>query len=138
MNLHIGKALGKATVSVLALMFFYWLGSVSAVLIGRLLRGGVNWGIGVFLLSGWFFLIAFTEHFLLQLITKYRIAIGFLCYILFVVVSFSVLGNNFTGSSWAHPFRFLFLLGCGLVILAFPIRSSLTIGSSRRTKAVNG
>jgi hypothetical protein len=108
------------------LIFLYTFGSYVFVILGNYQRGGVSWGISVSILYGWFFVLSFTQHMIINRSHERALAVSTITFVLYAVGSFAFAGNNFTNSGWVHPYRFLYLEMCALVLIIIPAVKQLT------------
>lgn len=124
------SSLIRSLLSTLMLVFLYILGSIASAILGNSQRGGVSWGISVSILLGLFFVISFTQNIIINRSHDRALVISVIAFILFVVSSFALVGNNFTNSGWSHPYRFVYFQLCSFVIIIIPAVKQLTGRSS--------
>ncbi|WP_339892446.1 hypothetical protein [Neptuniibacter pectenicola] len=127
-------AIGISLLATVALYLLYWLGSGIASDLGYPQRGGVGWGIAVFVAS--FFMLP-SALMAMLLVSQWRysrvvaVALSFLVFLLFSTL---FMGNQFSGG-WAHPYRYIYFQCCALLVLSSLVVVPLIYNAIRHGKA---
>jgi hypothetical protein len=111
--------LASPTIATIILINTYEFGHHLAALHGRTYRGGVGFGLSLWVSYAMFF-IAFTFQSIY--ITKRNskpVATSAILFIIFYMYSFHFLGGYFSGG-WSHPYRTLYFHLCAIVIFFIP------------------
>ena len=120
-----------ASISTIILDLTYIGGSFIAEHIGRPQRGGVGWGIGVQIVIAAFFVVSLVQNCALRLSDISKTNITIVAAGIYTVITIALLGNQFSGNNWAHPYSYSYFMACSYIILFIPAMKQLTSQSTR-------
>ena len=128
---YIFKSVVIATLGMLALNILYHYGSSYAAEFGNRQRGGVGWGIEIHYFSYILAFVLFMQSYLHYTtnIKAWKVLIASI--VIYTVLSFVFLGNNFSGTGWKYPYRYTYFMLCSYALLIAPLMKQLTSKSTR-------
>ncbi|MDO6514057.1 hypothetical protein [Neptuniibacter sp. 2_MG-2023] len=124
-------AIGISLLATVALYLLYWLGSGIASDLGYPQRGGVSWGIAVFVASFFMLPSALIYMLLSSKWTSSRVVALSLSFLVFLLLSTLFMGNQFSGG-WSHPYRYIYFQSCALLVLSSLVVVPLVYKAIRR------
>lgn len=124
-------AIGISLLATVALYCLYWLGSGIASGLGYPQRGGVGWGIAVFVASFFMLPSALIYMLLLRKWTSSCVVALSLSFLVFLLLSTLFMGNQFSGG-WSHPYRYIYFQCCALLVLSSLVVLPLVYKAIRR------
>lgn len=126
LTMKILRNLGIGIVATISLFSLYILGSTIAQYLGYPQRGGVDWGVSVLYSSLLMIPSTFFTMWLYRKLANKYVFATVLGFGFFALLSSMVMGNQFLGSVWGYPYRFLYFQFCALFVFFILLKLQLT------------